>query len=184
MYILFWDRNSPAMPFCILGQSLPLSVILCILLANLPTMSQIWLVVSTEARGLACCAITQPLEWGGGGSVSSRRGKWQWLLQFWPLCQHCPWWATVLVNLVVSVSPQEKLLPFLGDQWGLIHFKIYIYFIYSFLACGILVPQPGIKPVPLHWKCSFNHWTTREVPESILKKKTFYWPWHVMGPII
>ena len=31
-------------------------------------------------------------------------------------------------------------------------------------ACGILVPQPGIEHIPLHWKHSLNHWTTRVVP--------------------
>ena len=33
------------------------------------------------------------------------------------------------------------------------------------VACGILVPQPGIEPILLAlgtW--SLNHWTTREVP--------------------
>ena len=34
-----------------------------------------------------------------------------------------------------------------------------------FLPCEILVPQPGIKPVPPSLGAqSFNHWTTREVP--------------------
>ena len=34
------------------------------------------------------------------------------------------------------------------------------------VACGILVPRPGIEPVPPPlgvW--SLNHWTTREVPK-------------------
>ena len=33
------------------------------------------------------------------------------------------------------------------------------------MACGILVPQPGIEPVSPAleaWHC--NHWTTKEVP--------------------
>ena len=29
-------------------------------------------------------------------------------------------------------------------------------------ACGILVPRPGIEPVPVHWEVN-NHRTTREV---------------------
>ena len=34
-----------------------------------------------------------------------------------------------------------------------------------FLPCEILVPQPGIKPMPPSLGAqSFNHWTTREVP--------------------
>ena len=40
-------------------------------------------------------------------------------------------------------------------------------------ACGILVPQPGIKPVPFSLQVQTpNHWTTREVPgEGILTLK-------------
>ena len=33
------------------------------------------------------------------------------------------------------------------------------------MACGILVPWPGIKPVPPAMEAqSLNHWTDREVP--------------------
>ena len=33
------------------------------------------------------------------------------------------------------------------------------------MACGILVPQPGIEPVPAAVEArSFNQWPTREVP--------------------
>ena len=36
------------------------------------------------------------------------------------------------------------------------------------LACGILVPQPGIEPGPTAVEArSPNHWTTREVPGGI-----------------
>ena len=45
-------------------------------------------------------------------------------------------------------------------------------------ACGILAPQAGIKPVPLHWKTkSLNH--AREVPSNTYKSKFFKtnnWP--------
>ena len=33
-------------------------------------------------------------------------------------------------------------------------------------TCGILVPQPGNEPVPLHWKHSLNYWTTKGVSLS------------------
>ena len=34
-------------------------------------------------------------------------------------------------------------------------------------ACGILVPQPGIEPVPPAVEAqSLNHWTSREVPRQ------------------
>ena len=37
-------------------------------------------------------------------------------------------------------------------------------------ACGVLAPQPGIEPAPLHWKANLNYWTTREAldPHSCL----------------
>ena len=40
-------------------------------------------------------------------------------------------------------------------------------------ACGILVPQPGIEPVPPALEVqSLNHWTAREVPhEKSLDKR-------------
>ena len=38
--------------------------------------------------------------------------------------------------------------------------------------CGILVPQPGIKPAPPALEAwSLNHWTTREVPQLISNPK-------------
>ena len=43
------------------------------------------------------------------------------------------------------------------------------------MACGILVPWPGIKPAPLALEAqSLNHWTTREVP--LLKALLLYVP--------
>ena len=37
-------------------------------------------------------------------------------------------------------------------------------------ACGSLAPQPGIGPVPPEVEAwSLNHWTTREVPETVFK---------------
>ena len=37
------------------------------------------------------------------------------------------------------------------------------------MACGILVPQPGIKPVPPSVEPrSLNHWIAREVPKVIV----------------
>ena len=38
-------------------------------------------------------------------------------------------------------------------------------------ACGIIVPQPGIEPVPPAVEVqSPNHWTSREVPKNIFFK--------------
>ena len=50
-------------------------------------------------------------------------------------------------------------------------------------ACGIFVPQPGVKPRPSAVKAqSPNHWTTREFPSFFLKKIQWaslvaQWPW-------
>ena len=52
---------------------------------------------------------------------------------------------------------------------------IRVCFLFSFgcAACGILVPWPGIKPVPFALEAqSLNHWTTREIPLRIV---LLYW---------
>ena len=37
-----------------------------------------------------------------------------------------------------------------------------------FLACGVLVPQTEIKPMPPAIEAqSLKHWTPREIPQSI-----------------
>ena len=68
------------------------------------------------------------------------------------------------------MSQESILSPWLQN---LSYFKylgpIYL-FIFSFLfghsACEILVPWPGITPVPLAVEAwSLNHWITREVPQ-------------------
>ena len=50
------------------------------------------------------------------------------------------------------------------------------------LACGVLVPQPVIKPVPPAGKVqSLNHWTTREAPICVAQVQSPVWlfvaPW-------
>ena len=42
------------------------------------------------------------------------------------------------------------------------------------MACGILVPQPGIEPVPPVVEAwSPNHWTAREFPCKFFSKNIF-----------
>ena len=46
---------------------------------------------------------------------------------------------------------------------------IYIFFFFGRAAYGILIPRPGMEPVPPAIEAqSLNHWTTREVPTNIL----------------
>ena len=41
----------------------------------------------------------------------------------------------------------------------------FLFFSWLYQALGILVPQPGIEPIPpALGEQSFNHWTTKEVP--------------------
>ena len=63
----------------------------------------------------------------------------------------------VIMEYLCYMKPRKlKLRGF----WGLNHV---LYFI-LFWPCGILVPQPGIKPMsPVLEAWSLNHWTTREV---------------------
>ena len=52
------------------------------------------------------------------------------------------------------------------------HYKIIVFFFFPRLrcvACGILVSQPGIEPLPPAlgaW--SLNHWTVKESPQIIV----------------
>ena len=57
----------------------------------------------------------------------------------------------------------------------LVWYSVFSFF--GFRACGILVPWPGIEPMPPAVDAqSLNHWTAREVPasESLQKKKSLY----------
>ena len=47
-------------------------------------------------------------------------------------------------------------------------FLCFLFFWPRQAACGILVPRPGIKPVPPALGArSLNHWTAREVPNRV-----------------
>ena len=51
--------------------------------------------------------------------------------------------------------------------------KFFLFFGHT--TCGILVPRPGIKPLPLALEGqSLDHWTSREVPLTTILK-TFYY---------
>ena len=85
-------------------------------------------------------------------------------------------------NPMLKVVSQNSFLPILPlafllakevtspiDQRDYSHrLGISSYFLFSDRAAwhmgGSLVSRQGLNPRPLHWKCSLNHWTSREVP--------------------
>ena len=56
-------------------------------------------------------------------------------------------------------------VPLRKFYYYLFNFNFILLFWPQYVACGILVPQSGIKPgYPGSEAQSLNHWTTREVP--------------------
>ena len=49
---------------------------------------------------------------------------------------------------------------------GVLLAYLFFFFLLYHVTCGILFPNQGLNPCPLHWKHSLNHWTAREVPLS------------------
>ena len=83
------------------------------------------------------------------------------------------WCRTVVRKLAAPESHQPR--PFPG-----LYLFLKIYLLIDFWlpcpACGILVPQPGIKPVPPAAEArSPNHWTAREFPSQVFKLKSWGW---------
>ena len=92
------------------------------------------------------------------------------------------WWLWKV--LAVSIA----LCVILGGKWEILNELSFLNFILNFkifwpcrAACGILVPWPGMEPVPPAVEArSPNHWTIREVPElSRWKQAT-----EVVSPVI
>ena len=73
----------------------------------------------------------------------------------------------------VKLSQDVHLLPKKGRATLLIDQSLFFFFGHAtHMACGILVPQPGIKPGPTAGEAqSLNHYTTREVPTIALMVK-------------
>ena len=54
--------------------------------------------------------------------------------------------------------------PFLKSLFNLLQYCFcFMFWVFGFEACGILVPWPGIGPTPPALKGSLNLWATREV---------------------
>ena len=61
-------------------------------------------------------------------------------------------------------------------------FILFFYVFKFFLACGILVPWPGIKPTPPVLEAwNLNHWTTRKVLRILLRKYKKQKQWGGIG---
>ena len=75
-----------------------------------------------------------------------------------------------------SVGAWDPAQVFQGTGWKLHppHFFLFFFFWPHCVACGILVPQPGIKPVPLQWKAPSPFMTQPRKSRSITSV-TFCW---------
>ena len=45
--------------------------------------------------------------------------------------------------------------------------KSFFFFFFDCMMQLMELPQPGIEPTPLKWKCCLNHWATREAPGKV-----------------
>ena len=93
------------------------------------------------------------------------------------------WIYLTLLNYI----PSDTFYVMCVLSWSLFFFKIYFYlFILTApgLSCGMrdLVPRPGTESWPPALGAqSLTHWTTREVPIMIFKKKVLGLPWWCSG---
>ena len=84
-----------------------------------------------------------------------------------PRDRTCVFCASCIAGRFFTAEPlgKPRVVQLLPKASGLF---IYL-FIFGCEACGILVPWPEIKPVPLALEAqSLNHWTTREIPLRII----------------
>ena len=83
------------------------------------------------------------------------------------------WWANKKVGFY-SKHTGKPFGKFEAGEWHWFFFFFFFFFWPHCVACGILVPQPGIKPIfsALGVK-SLNHWTSREIPRLTVLKYYF-----------
>ena len=71
------------------------------------------------------------------------------------------------INYNVAKDNQAACMPLPEIQEQNRDFYFILFYWPRLAACGILVPQPGIEPVPPAVEARIlNHWTTREVPKQ------------------
>jgi len=82
-------------------------------------------------------------------------------------------------ELIIHFSKVTVTTGQIGDQLAFAIIQKYcllIYFWLCHIACGTLVPWPGIKPVsPAVEMCSPNHWTVKEFSQIKFKKQCMVW---------
>ena len=80
------------------------------------------------------------------------------------VCFTLLWWLVMLNNL--SIVPLCLWTIYLSSlEKCLFNFLALFFFWPCHRACGILVPSPGIEPMPLAIEAQkLNHWTARELP--------------------
>ena len=89
-----------------------------------------------------------------------------WSLNHWTT-REVPQWPQFCMN-ITGIS---KMTVWFDLIW--FDFYLFIYFWAHCAACGISVPQPGIKPAPPIVEArSLNHWTAREVQDDSFKIHT------------
>ena len=78
------------------------------------------------------------------------------------------WQGSGMEAVYFALTSEFLPLNHQGSPWlSFFFFNFNIFFQLHHMACGLLVPQPGIRPVPLQWKSGVpNHQTSREVPNG------------------
>ena len=117
--------------------------------------------------------------------------KLQLFLRSWIICDFFSFCLfSFFFSFLFLSETNEHGMTYIKVPKGLKDRFFYIYFLSCLVACGILVPWSGIKPVsPELGAQSLNHWTTREVfffltmphcMNTILNKNwsTLIWPAH------
>lgn len=82
-----------------------------------------------------------------------------------PLDSSWNWWTDVGVYCSHHIS-----FPIATSSlWSLskASSKMYLFMRPHCMACGMLVPIPGIEPASLQRNCSLNHWAARGVPQMV-----------------
>ena len=75
------------------------------------------------------------------------------------------WWVCETCSHMILQTTVAKM----RKKASLFYFTLFYFWPYH-VACKILVPWPGIEPMPPAVETwSLNHWTAREVPEGIFK---------------